>query len=148
MHISPEANNFQFGVQIMNEEDELKFGFDLLDPTKIVPEEYVPITWLGKFELNRTPRDYFSETEQVMVCKYLSNCLPFMHVDSEFSSNPAMLSVVSTSPMTHCSRVVCSPTWTPSLTAMAVPISSSFPSTDLVSPFTTTIATVLVSHQP
>ena len=52
----------------MEEEDQLRFGFDLLDPTKIVPEEYVPITWLGKFELNRNPLDYFSETEQVMVC--------------------------------------------------------------------------------
>ena len=50
----------------MEEEDQLKFGFDLLDPTKIVPEEYVPITWLGKFQLNRNPLDYFSETEQVM----------------------------------------------------------------------------------
>lgn len=52
----------------MEEGDQLRFGFDLLDPTKIVPEEYVPITWLGKIQLNRNPRDYFSETEQVMVC--------------------------------------------------------------------------------
>lgn len=52
----------------MEEEDQLRFGFDLLDPTKIVPEEYVPITWLGKIQLNRNPLDYFSETEQVMVC--------------------------------------------------------------------------------
>lgn len=40
----------------MEEEDELRFGFDLLDPTKIVPEEYVPITPLGKLQLNRNPR--------------------------------------------------------------------------------------------
>lgn len=52
----------------MEEEDQLRFGFDLLDPTKIVPEEYVPITWLGKIQLNRNPIDFFSETEQVMVC--------------------------------------------------------------------------------
>ncbi|BDD63870.1 hypothetical protein MAP00_008727 [Monascus purpureus] len=57
---------WEFGVQIMEEGDQLRFGFDLLDPTKIVPEEYVPITWLGKIQLNRNPRDYFSETEQVM----------------------------------------------------------------------------------
>jgi hypothetical protein len=51
----------------MNEEDQLKFGFDLLDPTKIVPEELVPITKLGKMTLNRNPVNYFAETEQVMV---------------------------------------------------------------------------------
>ncbi|GMG14218.1 unnamed protein product [Aspergillus oryzae] len=56
----------QLGVQIMDEEDQLKFGFDLFDPTKIVPEEYVPITKLGKMTLNRNPRNYFAETEQVM----------------------------------------------------------------------------------
>jgi catalase len=57
---------WEFGVQIMDEEDQLKFGFDLLDPTKIVPEELVPITKLGKMTLNRNPTNYFAETEQVM----------------------------------------------------------------------------------
>ena len=57
----------QFGVQVMDEEDVLRFGFDLLDPTKIVPEELVPITKLGKLQLNRNPTNYFAETEQVMV---------------------------------------------------------------------------------
>jgi catalase len=61
------ANIPQLGVQIMNEDDQLRFGFDLLDPTKIVPEEYVPVTKLGKIQLNRNPRNYFAETEQVMV---------------------------------------------------------------------------------
>ncbi|KAI5303105.1 hypothetical protein KEM56_007903, partial [Ascosphaera pollenicola] len=55
-----------FGVQIMNEEDQLKYGFDVLDPTKIVPEELVPIVPLGKLKLNRNPRNYFAETEQIM----------------------------------------------------------------------------------
>jgi hypothetical protein len=63
----------QFGVQIMDEEDQLKFGFDLLDPTKIVPEELVPITKLGKLTLNRNPTNYFAETEQVMVSRMLNN---------------------------------------------------------------------------
>lgn len=57
---------WEFGVQIMDEEDQLSFGFDLLDPTKIVPEELVPVTPLGKLTLNRNPRNYFAETEQVM----------------------------------------------------------------------------------
>jgi catalase len=51
----------------MEEEDQLRFGFDLLDPTKIVPEDIVPFTPLGKLTLNRNPRNYFAETEQIMV---------------------------------------------------------------------------------
>lgn len=57
---------WEFGVQIMDEEDQLRFGFDLLDPTKIVPEELVPFTPLGKLTLNRNPKNYFAETEQIM----------------------------------------------------------------------------------
>ncbi|KAK8153711.1 mycelial catalase Cat1 [Phyllosticta citrichinensis] len=57
---------WEFGVQIMEEGDDLKYGFDLLDPTKIVPEEYVPVTPLGKMTLNRNPQNYFAETEQSM----------------------------------------------------------------------------------
>ncbi|KAA8650314.1 hypothetical protein EYZ11_001353 [Aspergillus tanneri] len=66
---SIEAGRFpewELGVQIMDEKDQLRFGFDVFDPTKIVPEEYVPITKLGKMTLNRNPRNYFAETEQVM----------------------------------------------------------------------------------
>ncbi|KAL4919569.1 catalase B [Aspergillus aurantiobrunneus] len=57
---------WELAVQVMDEEDQLRFGFDLLDPTKIVPEEYVPLTRIGKMTLNRNPRNYFAETEQVM----------------------------------------------------------------------------------
>ncbi|PKY02026.1 catalase-domain-containing protein [Aspergillus campestris IBT 28561] len=66
---SIEAGRFpewELGVQVMDEEDQLRFGFDLFDPTKIVPEELVPITKVGKMTLNRNPRNYFAETEQVM----------------------------------------------------------------------------------
>ncbi|KAJ5535065.1 hypothetical protein N7527_001319 [Penicillium freii] len=66
---SIEAGRFpewELGVQIMEEEDQLRFGFDLFDPTKIVPEELVPVTKLGKMQLNRNPMNYFAETEQVM----------------------------------------------------------------------------------
>lgn len=59
----------------MDEEDQLRFGFDVLDPTKIVPEEYVPITPLGKMQLNRNPLNYFAETEQVMVRLFPSPCI-------------------------------------------------------------------------
>jgi catalase len=56
---------WEFGIQVVNEEDQLKFGFDLLDPTKIIPEEDVPVRRVGKLTLNRNPDNYFSETEQV-----------------------------------------------------------------------------------
>ncbi|WP_407314064.1 catalase HPII [Pseudomonas sp. nanlin1] len=59
---------WELGVQIIPEEDEHKFEFDLLDPTKIVPEELVPVTPLGKMVLNRNPDNYFAETEQVAFC--------------------------------------------------------------------------------
>ena len=63
-----EAGDFpewEFGVQVVEEKDEHKFDFDLLDPTKLIPEELVPITPLGKLVLNRNPDNYFAETEQV-----------------------------------------------------------------------------------
>ena len=59
---------WEFGVQIVPEADEHKFDFDLLDPTKIIPEELVPVTPLGKMVLNRNPDNFFAETEQVAFC--------------------------------------------------------------------------------
>jgi len=59
---------WEFGVQIIAEEDEHNFDFDILDPTKLIPEELVPITPLGKMVLNRNPDNYFAETEQVAFC--------------------------------------------------------------------------------
>ncbi|MAL98205.1 MAG: catalase HPII [Alteromonadaceae bacterium] len=56
---------YELGVQIVEEEDEHKFDFDILDPTKIIPEEQVPVTPIGKMTLNRNPDNYFAETEQV-----------------------------------------------------------------------------------
>src|SRR5450432_389181 len=56
---------WEMGVQIVEEKDEHKFDFDILDPTKLIPEELVPITPLGKLVLNRNPDNYFAETEQV-----------------------------------------------------------------------------------
>ena len=59
---------WELGVQIVAEEDEHKFEFDLLDPTKIIPEELIPVTPLGRMVLNRNPDNYFAETEQVAFC--------------------------------------------------------------------------------
>jgi catalase len=56
---------FELGVQIVEEKDEFAFDFDLLDPTKIIPEELVPVRRIGKMVLNRNPDNFFAETEQV-----------------------------------------------------------------------------------
>ncbi|KAL4739040.1 catalase B [Aspergillus similis] len=69
LHESIESGRYpewELAVQIMDEQDQFRFGFDLFDPTKIVPEEYVPLNRLGKLTLNRNPRNYFAETEQIM----------------------------------------------------------------------------------
>ena len=56
---------WELGVQIVPQADEHKFPFDLLDPTKLIPEEMVPVEIIGKMTLNRNPDNFFAETEQV-----------------------------------------------------------------------------------
>lgn len=56
---------WDLGVQLVPEEDEHKFSFDLLDPTKIIPEEVVPVRLVGTMTLNKNPENFFAETEQV-----------------------------------------------------------------------------------
>jgi catalase len=75
---------YEFGVQILEEEDEFKFDFDILDPTKIWPEEDVPIKWIGKMTLNRNPDNFFAETEQVAFCP--ANVVPGI----DFSNDPLL----------------------------------------------------------
>lgn len=65
---SIEAGDFpeyELGLQLIPEEDEFKFDFDLLDPTKLIPEELVPVQLVGKMVLNRNPDNFFAENEQV-----------------------------------------------------------------------------------
>ena len=56
---------WELGVQVVPEADEFKFKFDLLDATKLIPEELIPVRRIGKMILNRNPDNYFAETEQV-----------------------------------------------------------------------------------
>ncbi|OZC01217.1 catalase [Rubricoccus marinus] len=56
---------YELGLQVVEEEDEHAFDFDLLDPTKIIPESEVPVRIVGKMTLNRNPDNFFAETEQV-----------------------------------------------------------------------------------
>ncbi|KAK7430029.1 catalase [Neonectria magnoliae] len=53
-------------AQIFDENQALSFGFDVLDATKIIPEEHVPLQTLGVMKLDANPVNYFAETEQIM----------------------------------------------------------------------------------
>ena len=55
-------------MQIFTEEQARKFSFDVLDATKLIPEELVPVRRIGKMVLNRNPDNFFAETEQVAFC--------------------------------------------------------------------------------
>jgi catalase len=65
---------YELGVQLIAPGDEAAFDFDLLDPTKIVPEEQVPVTPVGRMVLDRNPDNFFAETEQVAFC--VGNVVP------------------------------------------------------------------------
>ena len=75
---------WELGVQIVEEKDEFSFDFDLLDPTKIIPEEIVPVRRIGKMTLNRNPENFFAETEQVAF--HLGNIVPGI----DFTNDPLL----------------------------------------------------------
>jgi catalase len=75
---------YELGLQIVEEKDEFAFGFDLLDPTKIIPEELVPVRRVGKLTLNRNPDNFFAETEQVAF--HIGNVVPGI----DFSNDPLL----------------------------------------------------------
>jgi catalase len=57
---------WELGVQVVAEEDQIKFDFDLQDATKLIPESLVPLRIIGKLTLNRNPENYFADIEQVV----------------------------------------------------------------------------------
>lgn len=59
---------WELGVQVFTEEEAERFSFDVLDATKIVPEELVPVRPIGRMVLDRNPDNFFAETEQVAFC--------------------------------------------------------------------------------
>lgn len=75
---------WELGVQIVPEADEHRYPFDLLDPTKIIPEELVPVRRIGKMTLNRNPDNFFAETEQVAF--HVAHIVPGM----DFTNDPLM----------------------------------------------------------
>lgn len=75
---------WKFGIQVIPEEKEDDFEFDILDATKIWPEHLIPIRWIGELELNRNVDEFFSQTEQVAFCT--SHIVPGI----EFSDDPLL----------------------------------------------------------
>ena len=59
---------WELGLQVFTEDEAEGYTFDVLDPTKIVPEELVPVRPVGRMVLNRNPDNFFAETEQVAFC--------------------------------------------------------------------------------
>jgi len=84
---SIEAGEFpewELGLQLFTEEQAESFSFDVLDATKLVPEELVPVQLVGKMVLDRNPDNYFAETEQVAFCT--SHVVPGI----DFSNDPLL----------------------------------------------------------
>lgn len=71
-------------VQLFSQEQADGFPFDHLDATKLIPEELVPLTLVGRMVLNRWPDNFFAETEQVAFCP--ANIVPGM----DFSNDPLL----------------------------------------------------------
>jgi catalase len=59
---------WELGVQTFDDATADSFAFDILDPTKLIPEELVPVRRIGKMTLDRNPDSFFAETEQVAFC--------------------------------------------------------------------------------
>jgi catalase len=67
MRSNPALTRGELGIQVFTEEQANKFSFDVLDATKLIPEELVPVQRIGRMVLNRNPDNFF-ETEQVAFC--------------------------------------------------------------------------------
>src|SRR6187402_3034382 len=75
---------WDFAVQLFTEAEAAKFPFDHLDPTKVIPEEMVPLQVIGRMVLDRNPDNLFAETEQVAFCP--ANIVPGI----DFSNDPLL----------------------------------------------------------
>ena len=75
---------WELAVQLFTEEEADAFPFDHLDSTKLIPEELVPLTVIGRMVLDRWPDNFFAETEQVAYCP--ANIVPGI----DFSNDPLL----------------------------------------------------------
>ncbi|MCU1326854.1 MAG: katE [Bryobacterales bacterium] len=79
-----EFPEWELGVQLFDQEFADTFAFDVLDATKIIPEEDLPIRRVGRLVLNRCVDNFFAETEQVAFCT--NNVVPGI----DFSDDPLL----------------------------------------------------------
>ena len=75
---------WEFGLQVFDEDFANSFGFDVLDATKFIPEEVLPVRIVGRLVLDRTVDNFFAETEQVAFCT--QNIVPGV----DFSNDPLL----------------------------------------------------------
>ncbi|HUP97379.1 MAG TPA: catalase [Usitatibacter sp.] len=90
---------YELGLQVFTEEQAEKFSFDILDATKIIPEELVPVTPVGRLVLNRNPDNFFAETEQVAFCT--AHIVPGI----DFSNDPLLAGRIHSYVDTQISRL-------------------------------------------
>jgi catalase len=75
---------WELGLQLFDDDFADRFAFDVLDPTKIIPEEEVPVRRVGRMVLDRLPENFFAETEQVAFCT--QNVVPGI----DFTNDPLL----------------------------------------------------------
>ena len=90
---------YELGVQIFTEEQAEQFSFDILDATKIIPEELIPVQPVGRMVLNRNPDNFFAETEQVAFCT--AHVVPGI----DFSNDPLLAGRIHSYIDTQISRL-------------------------------------------
>ncbi len=90
---------WELGVQIFTEEQAERFSFDILDSTKIIPEELIPVQPVGRMVLNRNPDNFFAETEQVAFCT--AHVVPGI----DFSNDPLLAGRIHSYVDTQISRL-------------------------------------------
>jgi catalase len=90
---------WELGLQIFTEEQAEAWTFDVLDATKIVPEELVPVVPVGRLILNRNPDNFFAETEQVAFC--VAHVVPGI----DFSNDPLLAGRIHSYVDTQISRL-------------------------------------------
>ena len=90
---------YELGVQIFTEEQAEQFSFDILDATKLIPEELIPVQPVGRMVLNRNPDNFFAETEQVAFCT--AHVVPGI----DFSNDPLLAGRIHSYIDTQISRL-------------------------------------------
>ena len=75
---------WDLGLQVFDQATADALPFDVLDPTKLIPEELVPVQVVGRMVLDRNPDNFFAETEQVAFCP--SHLVPGI----DFSNDPLL----------------------------------------------------------